>query len=172
MRTIVVFLLLVFTSHSNAQEWYIPAHYSLRLKEDHPLYSYAIDGACGPYISLRSNKLPVDQKNLRFNDIFELSKESALVKVWRAPMDSRPVAVDQNALTIHIFEPGNNYVYISPGSQIARAFDQDETKFTAERFPCPEVEGMPQIKEHMICAALTDRTTKEKRIFAWSPPCT
>ena len=170
MRWITVFFLLMCPSYLSAQEWYIPAYYGLWLNEDHPLYSYGIEGPCGPYITLRSNRLPIDQKNLRFGDIVELSSESTLVKVWRAPMDSSPVAVNQDVLTIHLFEPGNNYVYISSSAQISPAFERDEA--TVSMAACPEVEGMPAIKQHMICTQLIDESTKKARIFAWAPSCT
>jgi hypothetical protein len=164
---------LLLTSGSfvaSGQELDIPATYSLWLKESHPLYDFATQGPCGPFITLRSNKLPLNQTDLDFGGVLEISESGEIITTWEAPMDSSPVAVDGDILTAHIFEQGNEYVYISPDGRITPAFNVQTVQVSLE--PCPKADKKHSVNEDLICAKFIDKKSHKTRMLAWITACT
>lgn len=149
----------------------LPVHYDVYLKEDNPLYPFAVGHPCGAIVTLQANKLPMNVRDVELLWAYELDARGATKAKWPLPVDATPLAIDGNRLIIHQFNV-EEVVLVTVEGRIGIDIKGPPKAQALESKAKNIVECPAEADESNICSRLVDVATGQFRIVAYPPVCT
>jgi hypothetical protein len=126
--------------------------------------------ACeGEVVIARVASMPPDDGVLASDRIHELSPDGALIGTWLVPLESDPIAIAGDTLTVRVFHVGEQRAYALDHdgriTEVPLALPAQDPTTICPTDPLPE-SGYRQ------CARLHDSVTRLERLLAYEGPCT
>jgi hypothetical protein len=150
---------------------YFAVDFEVFLTEKHPLYDFAPDHPCGRVLTLRSNRLPLGDSTLEFDNAYELSPSGEILTYWWLPTDAQPLAIEGDRLVVDLGAP-TGAAYLTPSGYIGiteNGPNQDLVKtYNSHRLSCPA--GGKWVE--YLCSQFIDGVSKRPRLIAYEPVCT
>lgn len=172
MRVATLLCGAVCPTLSSSQELQVPASFSVYVSEESELYGFAPPHPCGRVLTLRSDVMPVNLEMFRVNWAAELSDSGEVLLRWPMPVDSTPVAVMNDRLTIGIVDSGAA-VYLLPSGRIGLPL---EGAWPPESWAMPKPAACPPSRDESLswyfCVELSDQSDGRTRVIAYPPICT
>lgn len=156
-------------------DYLVPVHYDVYLKEDSPLYPFAVDSPCGAILTLQSNTLPTTLSMVQLQWAYELGPKGEIKARWPLPVDATPVAIAADRLIIHQFNT-EEFVFVTTkggigisvqGHPETSALDKKALEVNKDAVECPQ-----SSVEADACKKLIDKITGNARIVAYPLVCT
>ena len=132
-------------------------------------------GPCGDTLSASVSSIPKASKDepLQADAVYEVDSKGHVLFTWFVPLDSIPVALQEDALIFEQTYSGNTLTYkVAPNGSVSR-WPKNETLPKSEHMEsgCP-VGATFEGSAHASCVRLRDVKSKAVRLVAFWVPCT
>jgi hypothetical protein len=154
-----------------ADTYLLPVHYDVYLKEENPLYPFAVGHPCGAIVTLQGNKLPMNVRGIELLWAYELDAKGRTKTRWPLPVDASPLAIDGDRLIIHQFNV-EGIVLVTVEGGIGIDLSGPPKAPALESKARNIVECPAGADESNICSRLVDVATGSFRTIAYPPVCT
>lgn len=129
---------------------------------------------CGATVLLAVSSIPIGRPNIDTDQVVEFDAAGRIVREWRTPVDSPPVAVDGETLVVSDWIEGKpRSLAILPSGQIDDFATPSAAPPEGAELQCPSaVVSHFGDSDYLRCERWTDRSSGTERLMAYEGPCT